>query len=202
MRQIIMTVFFSALISGCATAKLSKGPDTFSLVEHSNAVRVGVPRVVDERGTANVGTIGAAFIQVKGELVDLTTNYLINHLNIKMALNVERLKMATAHDIASLSSQYHTDQVLLVKIKKLKMFSMDAAMQPVKVNLDLEYEVYGPNGNLVYQQTVMGHHEKRIGILIGDRTTGKLVEGAVLDAMNNLVKDPGLKKALASTKTF
>lgn len=190
-------VFLSALISGCATAKLSRGPDTFSLIEHSNALRVGIPRVVDERGTANIGTIGAAFIQVKGELVDLTTNYLINHLNTKMDLNVERLK-----GIASAPSQQPTDRVLVVRIKKLKMFSIDALMQPVEVDLDLECEVYGPGGQLIHKQAIMGHHEKRIGILIGEQTTGKLVEAAVLDAMNNLVKDPGIKESLISAKTF
>jgi len=158
--------------------------------------------VVDERGTANAGTIGAAFIQVKGELVDLVTNYLINHLNTKMDLNVERLKTATAQDIASASSVYHTDRVLVVRIKRLKMFSMDALMQPVEIDLDLECEVYDPDGKLIYQQTIMGRNEKRIGISIVDKTTGKLVEAAVLDAMNNLVKDSGLKKSLASAKTF
>lgn len=202
MKTLLTAVLVGALVNGCATAKLSGGPDTFSLIEHPNTVRVGVPRVVDERGTSNVGTIGAAFIQVKSELVDLTTNYLINHLNTRMNLNVERLKTAAAQDIAAASLLHQTERVLVVRIKRLKMFSMDALMQPVEVDLDLECEVYDAVGKLIYRQTITGRHEKRIGISIVDKTTGKLVESAVLDAMNNLVKDPGLKKSLASMGTF
>lgn len=202
MKKIVTIAFLSVFVSGCASAKLSRGPDTFPLIEHTHSLRVGVPQAVDERGTNRAGTIGAAFIQVKSELADLTTNYLINYLNTRLNLNVERIQMAAVQDFATIFSQHNMDRVLIVKIKRLKMFSVDALMQPVEVDLDLECEVYDPSGNLIYRQTFMGHHEKRIGISIVDKTTGKLVEAAVLDAMNNLVKDPGLKKSLASAKTF
>ena len=202
MKKIVTIAFLGVFISGCASAKLSRGPDTFSLIEHTNSLRVGVPKAHDERGTNRAGTIGAAFIQVKSELVDLTTNYLIHYLNTKLDLNVERIPMTGAKDRVSTPSPHNMDRVLILRIKRLKMFSMDALMQPVEVDLDLECEVYDSDDHLVYRQTIMGHHEKRIGISIVDKTTGKLVEAAVLDAMNNLVKDPGLKKSLVPAKTF
>lgn len=202
MKTLLTAVFVSFLVTGCATAKLSKGPDTFSLTEHTASPRIGIPRVVDERGTSQAGTIGAAFIQVKGELMDLTTNYLVNHLNTKLNLNIERIKAQTPQDIASASSERSMDRVLIVRIKKLKIFSMDALMQPVEVDLDLAYEVYDMSGKLIHQQEVLGHHEKRLGISVVDKATGKLVEAAVLDAMKNLVKDPGLKKSLVAAKAL
>lgn len=198
MKKTLVAAFLGVLITGCATARLSQGPDTFSLIEHSNAVRIGVPKATDARGTNKAGTIGAAFIQVKSELVDLTTNYLINYLNTRLNANVIRIKTVDSQEISSVSSQYQADRIFILKIKRLKMFSADALMQPVEVDLDLAFEVYDQTGKQIYKQEVTGHHEKRIGISIVDKTTGQLVEAAVLDAMNNLVKDPGLKKSLAS----
>ena len=200
MLKVLFLSSIVALTTGCAAAKLSRGPDTYALTRYPDAVRIGVAKVLDERGGHKVGTIGATVIFVKKELADLTTNYLIHHLNSNLRANVEQVIVTSPDEIPSEAAKNNVEGIVLARINRLRMFSIDALMQPVEVELSLDVEVYDRNGLRVYKESFMGHHEKRIGITLVEHSTGKLVEAAVLDAMNNLVKDPGFKKSIASLR--
>lgn len=183
-------------ISGCATAKLTSGP-SLALIHHPDALNVGVSKVIDERESANAGTIGATGIRVKqGDLSSTLTNYLTQSVNSNMNVNVTPVAAATDRNAASVAENSNTDRVLAVTIKKIKVFSADAIMQPVEVHLDLEMNVYDRKGKNIYSAPISGSYEKRIGLTIVDKATGELVEATVKDAVNNIVKDEGLKKAL------
>ncbi len=197
MKRMIGFVSVALILSGCATARLSKGPESFALTQHPNAVNVGVAKVVDERTSANVGTIGAAGIRVKqADLSDITTNYLVNSLNTELKTNVTRIVSINNENAATVAGSTAADVFLATHIKRVKIFSADALMQPVEVNIDMELTVYDKAGKTIYTAPISGTYEKRIGISIVDKATGQLVESTVQDAVNNLIKDSGFRKAI------
>lgn len=191
-----MMIVFGTLTSGCATARLSQGPDTYALEHHTGVKTLGITKVVDKRGSFSAGSIGAAGIKVKGNLVDLTTNYVIKNVHDYLNMNVERVGSDEAQ-MASLIQEKNLAGVLQVEIPELKMFSADALMQPVETKILLDVILFDKTGKQIYKTRVMGNYEKRIGLTIVDKATGELVEKVVSDAASQLVKDQGLVKALA-----
>lgn len=197
-KNFLTVLLISGLVSGCATARLDSGP-SIALTHHMQAPNVGVSKVIDERQSPNIGTIGAAGIRVKqADLSQTLTNHLIQSLNSHLKVNVTPVVEVHDQNAASVAESSNTDRVVSLRVKKLKMFSADALMQPVEVNMDLELKVYDRAGKVIYTTPVTGSYEKRIGISIVEKSTGQLVNSTVQEAINNLIKDPGLKKSLAS----
>ena len=117
-----------------------------------------------------------------------------------MNLNVLRIPEAPEEDFAESASQHQLDGVMAGTIRALRMYSADAIMQPVRVDMDLDFEIYDRIGNQVYRTTIHGHYEERIGITIVDKSTGRLVEATVQNAIDNLARDSGLKAELSKLK--
>jgi len=201
MSQIALLIVVSILIQGCATAQLSKGPDTYALIEHQESAAFGIPKAMDERKGENAGTIGGALIKVKKkDLVELATNYLVQYINQKVGLNVVRITMSESEPAEVIMAKHNVDGIVVLKIKELKMFSMDALLQPVKTDLTLELMILDKSGRAIYERTVTGHDEKRIGVSMVEKSAGKIVETVVKDALSQLVKDPELRKIIARFK--
>lgn|SRR3989338_2025715 len=197
MKKILIMILTGLVLSSCATARLAKGPDTFALLQHSGGVNLGVSKVLDERESKNVGTIGAAGIRVNDEIGPLTTNYLISFLNSKLNANIVRLPDVDKTTVPAIAKQNNVDKVMVARIKRIKMFSMDALMQPVEVDMDLEVTVFDAAGSEIYQQMIQGHYEKRIGLTIVDKSTGELVEAAVKDTVSNLITNRNFQTVLS-----
>ncbi len=188
-------------LSGCATAKLGSGPDVFALPQLKDRPVIGVSKVTDTRGGTQVGTIGAAGIRVKAnDLTALTTNYLLNTLSSKLDMNIQTVANFEGSDMPHYLKLKHLNGYLTASVTRLKMFSADAIMQPVETNLDLQIKVYDQNGEILYDQTVSGSFEKRIGLSIVDKSTGELVNSVVEKTMEVLAQDSSLRKALESLK--
>lgn len=195
---VILLLSFS---TGCATAKLSRGPDTYALSKHPDGIRLGVNKVVDERNGDKVGTIGAAIINVKRQdLANLATNYLISQLNTSFKANIEEVAVTAPEQIPAEAEKRNVKGLVLARISHLRMFSMDAIMQPVKVELNMEAELYDAGGQLLFNKSFPGNFEKRIGISLVEHSTGQLVEATVRDAVSNLVKDTDFKTSVASLR--
>jgi len=196
MTHVSILISLSLLATGCTTARLSGGPDVYALAEHANALRMGVTQIVDERKSDHLGTVGAAGIRVRREdVTELATNYLLHILNAKMDTNVVRVNQVTPSDIPALVEREQIDGVIVCRIKNLSLFSIDAIMQPTKVEMDLEVEVYNRAGALMYSEIANGYYSKRIWPMT-QNGAGKLVESAIQDVMSKLAKDSYLKKSL------
>ncbi len=194
----LLFVITSLILTGCATARLPKGPESHALILYENAGRIGVPRAADERKGENIGTIGGAVIKVrKYDLVELATNYLVYYINEKIKLNVVRVTLGESDPAEVVASAYKVDGLLVMKIKELKMFSIEALMQQVKTDLTLELMVFDASGVKIYNRVVTSHHEKRIGVSIVENSTGKIVEAVVKGALKQYGKDPELRKIIA-----
>ncbi len=188
-----LTLFFA----GCTTARLPQGPDVFSLTKFPESeATVAVPKVVDARGTKNVGMIGAAGIQVRSDIAPFATNHLIRAVNSQMKLNVVRTEAITKNNAANILKSNNATNALVVSITSLKMHSIDAIMQPVEVDVTMGVTILNGQGQAVLEKTIAGHYEKRIGLSVVDKTTGELVDKVIQDAMFNLVKDEEIKKGL------
>lgn len=199
MKKIIIIMTAVLILNGCATARLSKGPDTYTLLQHSGGVNLGVAKVIDERASKNVGTIGAAGIRVNEEIVPLATNYLISYLNEKLTANITRIPDVPEAQIPSIAEQNKISKLIVTRIKKLKLFSADALMQPVEVDMDMEVTVFDAAGTQLYQQMIQGHFEKRIGLSIVDKSTGELVESTVKDTVSNLITNSNFQKVISAS---
>jgi hypothetical protein len=188
-----------AVFTGCAAARLPKGPDVYSLPEYPSAPKVGVAKVADARESTKAGHIGATSVRVDKDVADLTTNYLLDALNRDMKLNVAHAEATGPAGIASMASQQGMDAVLVSAIKRVEMSSADAVMQPVHTVVDMECVVYGRDGSERYRRLFSGSYDKRIGITIVDKATGELVENAVKETVTSLAKDPGLNENWEAT---
>lgn len=189
------------LTNGCATAKLSKGPDPAVLINHDEIAPIGVATAMDERDSEKIGTIGATSIVVKkNDLVDLVGNHLVRYINEKIGLNVERVQVTGNDSIKLVATKKKVEGVIVLRIKSLKMFSMDALLQPVEVNLTLELVVFDESGQEIYRRIADGHYEKRIGITVVEKSAGELVEAVVKETLSQYVKDSELKKIIAKFK--
>jgi hypothetical protein len=192
------------VVAGCATARLSKGPDVYTVSQHPSGLKVGVAKVVDQRESTKAGSIGATSVRVDKDIADMTTNYLIQTLDQQMQVNVVPVEASTPAGVASIASQRGVDAVVVSQITSVKMFSADAIMQPVSTSIDMNTVVYNRDGSEKYRRSFSGKYEKRIGLTIVDKATGELVEEAVKDMMAGVGRDTGLKEALqasGSTKT-
>lgn len=200
MKQIGIAVI-ALLLTGCATARLSKGPDTFELIRHENRAEVGVAKAQDERKSEGAGTIGGAFVRVKkSDLTELATNYLVQYINSKVELNVVRVAMEGEASVKEIAVSHMVEGIVLLKVKEMKLFSIEALLQPVEADLTLELIVFDSTGDQIYSRTVTGHNETRIGISIVENSTGKIVEAALKDALSQLVKDSELRAIIGKIK--
>lgn len=196
---IIMLVLFTG--TGCITAHLSKGPDTSVLIQHEDLNPIGVAAALDDRDSEKIGTIGATTIEVKkSELTNLVSNHLIRYINEKIGLNVERVEVSDSDSIKLIASKKKVEGIIILRIKSLRMFSLDALLQPVEVDLTLELSVFEEGGQELYRRVITGHHEKRIGISIVEKATGEIVEAAIKDTLRQYAKDPDLKRIIARFK--
>lgn len=201
MRSIFLIAFVFFAVTGCATARLSKGPDTSLLVQHKEVSPIGVADAVDDRKSEKIGTIGATSIVVKkNDLVDLVGNHLIRYISEKIGLNVERVQINENDSIKLVAMKKKVEGVIVLRIKSLRMFSMDALLQPVEVDLTLELIVFDEVGQEIYHRIADGHYEKRIGISVVEKSAGELVETVVKETLSQYVKDAELKKIIAKFK--
>lgn len=196
MRKTLAWVLVLFTISGCATAKLPAGPDIYGLNKYSDVGAVAVSKVVDERGTISAGTIGATGVRVKNDVVPLTTNYLLSMMNTNLNLNVIPVGSLSSASAGEVLGQSDAGGGILLKIKSLKLHSVDAMMQPVEVDMDVDVAVFERGGKVVVEKSVSGHYEKRIGLSIVDKSTGELVDQVVRETIANVIKDSDIKLAL------
>ena len=188
MRNVFVMAFVFFALTGCATARLSKGPDPSLLIQHKEISPVGVANAVDDRESEKIGTIGATSIVVKkNDLVDLVGNHLIRYINENDSIKL-------------VATKKKVEGVIVLRIKSLKMFSMDALLQPVEVDLTLELVVFDERGQEIYHRIADGHYEKRIGISVVEKSAGELVEAVVKETLSQYVKDAELKKVIAKFK--
>ena len=186
-------------ISGCATARLPQGPDIYSTHQYSEARAFGVVKVVDQREKKKAGTIGALTVNVDHEeLAQITTNYLIESLNLKLQLNVSRISKFDPENIDLPLSNQNLNGFIVARIKKLKLFSVDAILQPVSVEIFMEIDVYNTQGQIVYSDVFDGYFNKRMGLRTSSEAHGELVESAVKTLMENLVKYRNFTDALST----
>ncbi len=183
-------------VVGCTTVTLPSGPKAFALVQYPNAVTLGVPKVEDARGVAKMGTIGALSINMDDKVTGFVSDYLINCLNNDLKMNVQRIKDVNAADLTSIAKEYHLDRIVVGKIISLKMFSIDAILQPVETTIVLDITIYNQDGSKIYGNNFLGNNIKRVNALAVQTSAGKLVEEAVKDSMIKVKVDDDFQKAL------
>ena len=193
----VLVLLGGFLISGCATARLGAGPDVYSLKEYPEGMRVAVAKVADVRGSDSAGTIGGCGIKIKGkELEPLATSYLLDGMSRYLMVNISRVEDISAGKVPQLAVANNAVYFVSAGITRLKMHSFDALMQPVEADCGLDLKIYDRQGREVFQKTFTGSYQERIGLSIVEKTTGKIAERTVQDAVSNLVKDPELQKLL------
>ena len=175
-------VLIVGLVSGCATAQLSQGPDIRSLKANAGAAEVAVAMVEDARGGTRAGSIGATSVDVPTSVANMIHRYLTTALNSELGLNIKEAGKA--------------DKTVVSKITGLSIASFDAIMQPVKTQIKLDLSVLDQSSQPIYRQSYLGEYEERIGISIVDSKTGQLVESAVQRLIKEVTNDANLKKAL------
>ncbi len=197
MKKLPFALILLGLWSGCTTARLPKSPDIYSLKSSSSNITIVIEKVSDERGTTKAGTIGAAGILVKDEIIEFTTNHLVSTLNSHMNVNIVMTGSVSPSQVNEIVHSRNANGLVAAKIKSLKIHSIDAIMQPVEVDMDLNVVVYNRQGEQIMEKTFIGHYEKRMGIVaMVDKATGELVDSVVKETMYSLVKDPEFKKAI------
>ncbi len=196
MKKIIPLVISVLLFSSCASARLSKGPDIFALPVHEGAVQTGVPKVGDLRDSEKIGSVGALVLKVKKEdLSGMMTNHLVNHLNTKMSINVIGIPDVTTETIPTMSKEKKLDGVVELKVTKIKLFSIDAVMQPVSTEISIRAAVYNASGKMLYEGDQAGFYEKHEPFMT-DKKAGDMVEQATIMAFDRLVTDPDFENAI------
>jgi hypothetical protein len=197
MRKYFFLVFLILSFSGCTTVKLAQGPAIDSLPIFSNAPNVGVAKTLDQREKSYIGTIGASPIHIKEGLPEATSNYLTYNVNTLYKLNVVQIpETPDSEKITEIAKKYAVTRVIVPKIKAVRMFSLDAILQPVEVNVDMLVDVYDISGKEVFHETVTGQYEKRIGLSVGNKSIASLVEMAIREAVSNLVKNENFESVV------
>ncbi len=186
----------SLILSGCATARLSQGPDIQSLKSHAGAAQVAVAMVEDGRGATHAGSIGATSIDVPTSVTDMVYHYLIAELNSNFGLNIKEAGKLSQEDVAQAVSSSGADKVVVSKINSIKISSFDAIMQPVQTQIQLDLSVLDRRGQAIYKHSYLGEYEERIGLSMVDSKTGQLVESSVQQLMKEITNDADLKQAL------
>ncbi|MBI4398158.1 MAG: hypothetical protein HY586_03440 [Candidatus Omnitrophica bacterium] len=192
---ILMAALF---VSGCAmTAKLPQAPDASSFTRYPDVASVGVAKVQDVRGTVKAGAISAQPVEVKEDITDFCTKYLINSLNSDMKVNVTLIEETLpANDIPLLAAQKGLDRILISKLISVKFSSLDAIMDPVQTDMQMDVYVYNQSGELILKRNFFGKAEKWLGLGTSIKSTGKLVQESTLNLMGTLASDAELKSAL------
>lgn len=189
-------------LTGCASAQPGTSPETtHAIVQHKEVTMPEAVKVMDDRGNKKARTIGATVIQTNGNnLVELVTDHFIKYINDKARLNVVKVAIKESDVIEEVVDTYKLEGMAILKIKELRVFSIDAFIQPVEVDLLLELSIFDKSGQKIYNRTISGHHEERIGLIIVENNVENLVEIVLKDALNQYGKDPELKKIIMKFK--
>lgn len=151
----------------------------------------------DSRDNTKAGSIGGLIINVDNKsLSDFTSNYLLHYLNEKMQMNVVRIEDIGDNNVATVAQKYGVECLVVGNVVDINMFSLDELLQPTEAGIVIEIVVYDSQGSQLYKRSVAGNFRRRVNSFIIERSTGKLVEEVVRDAMNNLISDVNFKKAL------
>lgn len=202
MNKILGFLFAALLMSGCAmTAKLPPAPDADSLTKLDGATNVGVVKVEDARGTVKAGMISAQPMEVDAKIADFCTNYLIRNLNSETKVNITPLGAISEAEIASSASKNNLERVLVAKLKSIQFSSIDAIMQPVQTDMQMDVFVYNQSAEIILKKNYFGKAKKWLGLTTGVNSTGKLVDASTQDLMKSLANDAELKAALIPSKT-
>ncbi len=189
------------LINGCATARLSSGPDTTALIQHKDLASVGVATAIDDRESEAIGTLRGATIAIKrNDLVDLVSNYLIRYINEKAGLNVERVEISDTDSIKLIASKNKVKAVIVLRIKSLKLFSNDVMPRLIGAELILELSVFDETGQEIYRRPVISHFENPIESPVVEKNAKELIESVIKNGLSQYGKDAGLKKIIAKFK--
>lgn len=189
MNQLKLMLLGLVFLVGCATAKLPAGPDIYKLTNHPDAKIIGVVDVHDARTNKTAGSVGAASITVGDDLAELVTKNLINRFN-KEGFNVRRVDASAV----SAPKDFNVDYVLKTDILAVKLFSIDAILQPVDTSITLKADVYDQDGKLTYSDSFEGKARKQVGLSFDFSAEGDLVQEATLDAIGRLVESKVLAK--------
>lgn len=195
----MLLAFFS---SGCSVlSSLPPAPNTFAPTIYPDKIKIGVSKVSDSRDNTKAGSIGGLIINVDNKsLSDFTSNYLLHYLNEKMQINVVRIEDIAGNDLPAVAQKYSVERLVVGNVADINMFSLDELLQPTEVGIVIEIVVYDSQGSQLYKRSVVGNFRKRVNSFIIERSTGKLVEEVVKDAMNNLINDADFKKAVVESK--
>ena len=187
--------------TACVTAWLATGPDSIAFIQPEDTAPEAGAGDTTYRKDEKVRVMEAESIEVKeNDLVDLVSSYLIDYINQTMGLNVEQAQSEETASIKLVATKNQVDGAIILKIKALKMISIDALSDPLTVDLTLELVVFDAGGQEIYRRTVTGHLEKRISPSILEERVGELFKPVVKDALGQFGKDPDLKRVIAKFK--
>jgi len=194
--RLMIAVILAFAVIGCATAKLPAVPSLDSMTTFSDAMTLGVS-VKDSRAKEGVGTIGAAGIIVKKtDVVDFLAKQLIHNINREFMINVVQVFTGEPEKVVK-----GNDKMLAVDIKRIKMRSIDAIMEPVNVEMDIDLSLFNDSGEKIYQNSYTGQYRETIGFSIVEKKTGQLVDKVINDVITKIFQDSQFVNKLRESST-
>ena len=190
-----LILFLTILISGCTTiAHLPAAPSVYSMFNYEGNLTVGLTKIIDERKEKHTGSVGGLPIDVPSNLGDFVAQHLMARLNKELKVNVQPI-------IDRNSNQNKVDLYLTCHIKQLSIFSIDSILQPVETVLVLKVEVFDLNNQLLYADNVTGVYVKRMGLIVTENAFGRVVEGSIKNALDQLLAQQGFLATLENFKS-
>lgn len=183
----LLIALISLFSSGCATINLPPGPSAYELQHYEDNVIIGVTQAADLRSSNKVGTVGLATFKIKSHITQLTSEHLMNHINKSLGFNVEQV---ASNDFRIVSG------IVNSKIKEIKIFSVDAILQPVETKFILQIEVLNPNGESVFRDDFLGLHKETLGLSFTHEKEGRFIEAALINALDKLIENESFIDAL------
>ncbi len=186
------------VLTGCASLPIATGPDIYSLARIQGAPTIVVPKVVDNRADKErVGTIGLAGFSTKADIAQALTNRVAASLHgdgynfsgapVIVPTNSEAVKMEVARNQAQ--------GLLYISLEEVRLFSMDAILQPTEVTVKTRVMFFNKNGKVLFERPFEAVASKTIG-LATQGSVGHLVEQALNRSVESLIADQDFRNIL------
>lgn len=191
----VCLICIGTLLTGClsqqAIIPVYQGGEASALGPESSVV--GLAPVKDKRVNNEAGSVGGLKIIVGSDL----GNYIEGEFKARLA--AKGYKVNIGSEFVN-KEQAPVDGVRYIEVDLLNttIYTFDSLLAPAKAKINIEVRVYGPNGEVAFENRYGGEDSRWLGIMGGSgKPLGETIVGATIPTIEKVFLDEGFLAAIA-----